>query len=81
MTGKAEIGCQQDDQPVEPDRKDNLWEPVPGDHGAHGRFDGQARRWSAQLFAARHRGWIAAGALALAAAGAAAMRKTGKDAA
>src|SRR5947199_719952 len=30
---------QQTDEPVEPDDPDNLWEPVPGDHGAHGRFD------------------------------------------
>lgn len=34
---------QQTDQPVSPDRKDNLWEPVPGDHGAHGSFDACAR--------------------------------------
>src|SRR5438067_8424469 len=35
--------AQQTDEPVEPDRRDNLWEPVPGDHGAHGRFDDRAR--------------------------------------
>lgn len=27
-----------------PDRKDNLFEPLPGDPGAHGRFDRSARR-------------------------------------
>ncbi|HEY6210831.1 MAG TPA: SDR family oxidoreductase [Vicinamibacterales bacterium] len=29
---------QQTDEPVDPDRPDNLWKPLPGDHGAHGRF-------------------------------------------
>ena len=35
---------QMTDEPEDPDRPDNLWEPVPGDHGAHGRFDHLARR-------------------------------------
>ena len=34
--------AQQTDEPVEANRRDNLWSPVPGDHGAHGSFD--ARR-------------------------------------
>jgi short-subunit dehydrogenase len=29
-------------------RVDNLYSPAPGDHGAHGRFDGEARRTSLQ---------------------------------
>ena len=29
--------------PAEPYRADNLWQPVPGDHGAHGDFDLRAR--------------------------------------
>ena len=33
---------QQTDEPVEPDRRDNLWESVPGDWGAHGDFDARA---------------------------------------
>lgn len=35
----------QNDEPLPahgPDRRDNLFEPVPGDHEAHGRFDAQA---------------------------------------
>ena len=40
---------QQGAEPVSPDRQDNLWQPVPGDHGAHGRFDAQARRHSIWL--------------------------------
>src|ERR671916_666465 len=34
--------AQQTHEPVEPDRRDNLWEPVPGDHGAHGSFGDRA---------------------------------------
>jgi NAD(P)-dependent dehydrogenase (short-subunit alcohol dehydrogenase family) len=38
----------------------NLWDPVPGDHGAHGVFDDTARSASPQTWAARHRGAAAA---------------------
>jgi hypothetical protein len=48
------------DEPEDPNRPDNLWEPVPGDHGAHGRFDHLARSTSWQLQADLHRGWLAA---------------------
>ena len=47
--------AQQTDEPVPHPRPDNLFEPVPGDHGAHGRFDGDANEHSAQSWAARHR--------------------------
>jgi NAD(P)-dependent dehydrogenase (short-subunit alcohol dehydrogenase family) len=36
-------------------RPDNLWMPVSGDHGAHGRFDALARPASVQVWATRHR--------------------------
>ncbi len=39
----------------------NLFEPVPGPYGAHGRFDSQARLGSWEMFTDRHR--IALGAL------------------
>ena len=52
---------QQDRQPVEMDRRDNLWTPVAGDHGAHGRFDAVARSFSPQLFTTMHRKWLFAG--------------------
>ena len=42
---------QQLDEPVEPHRQDNLWAPVQGDHGAHGRFDDQALQHSWQFTA------------------------------
>lgn len=51
------------DEDVEPDRRDNLFEPVPGDHGAHGRFDAQARSTSQQLWMSQHRGALLGGAM------------------
>ena len=53
------IDGQQTDEPREPGRPDNLFEPVPGDFAAHGRFDDRARDWSPQLWATRHRQWLA----------------------
>jgi short-subunit dehydrogenase len=58
---------QQTDRPVSPDRAVNLWNPVPGDHGAHGRFDERARSFSPQLWINTHRGWFAAAITAIAA--------------
>jgi NADP-dependent 3-hydroxy acid dehydrogenase YdfG len=52
---------QQTDQPMPPQgRPDNLFEPVPGDHGWHGPFDNEARTFSPQLWATTHRGLLAA---------------------
>jgi hypothetical protein len=42
-------GGQQADEPIEADRVDNLFDPLPGDHGARGRFDREARSTSALL--------------------------------
>jgi len=50
--------AQQMNEPVEPDRRDNLWEPVPGDHGAHGTFRNQAIVSSPQLWASKNRKWL-----------------------
>jgi NAD(P)-dependent dehydrogenase (short-subunit alcohol dehydrogenase family) len=51
--------AQQTDEPVEPDRRDNLWEPVPGDHGAHGTFGDRAKTSSPQLWLNKNRNWLA----------------------
>ncbi len=56
---------QQYDGPENPNRSDNLWQPVAGDHGAHGGFDARARSWSPQLWTSEHRGWLALGVAAL----------------
>lgn len=46
---------QQTNEPEDPNRAFNLYEPVPGDHGAHGRFGNQARTASAELWTDLHR--------------------------
>lgn len=55
---------QQTQTPEPPDRPDNLWEPVAGDHGYHGPFDKEARTFSPQLWATTHRGLLATAAVA-----------------
>jgi NAD(P)-dependent dehydrogenase (short-subunit alcohol dehydrogenase family) len=51
---------QQYDGHEDPNRPHNLWEPVPGDHGAHGAFDERAQDHSAQLWITTHRTLLAA---------------------
>lgn len=66
------IDSQQRPDPVSPDRKDNLFEPVAGDHGAHGSFDQEAVDSSAELWISEHKkelGLAALGAAAVAGAG------------
>ena len=58
--------AQQTDEPVEADRRDNLWSPVSGDHGAHGTFDDRASDSSPQLWANMNRRWLALACGALA---------------
>ncbi len=45
---------QQYDGPIHPDRQNNLWEPVPGDHGAHGDFNRRAKNFSPQFWTMTH---------------------------
>lgn len=66
---------QQTNEAVDPDRPDNLFEPVPGDHGAHGRFDEQSSDNSYQWWATTHRGWLAAATLGLAGVAIATLRR------
>jgi NAD(P)-dependent dehydrogenase (short-subunit alcohol dehydrogenase family) len=44
------------------DSPDNLFEPLPGDPGAHGRFDDQAHEATAWTWLRLHRGLLAGGA-------------------
>ena len=64
---------QQHDGPEDPNRPNNLWEPVDGeggeDHGAHGEFDERARSASPEVWMAKNRDWLAGVALGLAGAG------------
>jgi short-subunit dehydrogenase len=63
----ARVGydAQQTDLPADPNRRDNLYEPFPGDVGAHGIFDERAIPQSVQLWANTHLGWLAAATLLL----------------
>jgi hypothetical protein len=61
--------AQQTAEPIAPNRRDNLYEPLPGDHGAHGTFDDRAHDFSLQLWMSKHRGpLLACSALAVAGA-------------
>jgi short-subunit dehydrogenase len=59
---------QQTDELVDPNRPDNLFEPVSGDRGAHGIFDEQAYESSPQLWATTHRRFLALAGAGLAGA-------------
>ena len=73
------IEAQQDRKPLDPKRKDNLFEPVDEDRGAHGRFDESSRTRSPLLWASERRGWLAAGAVLAAGVGFLSARKGGGD--
>lgn len=66
--GRKGYRGQQTAESKEPDAPDNLWKPVLGDHGAHGRFDERATQWSPELWLVKNRRW-----LSLAASGCAAI--------
>ncbi|WP_157264414.1 SDR family oxidoreductase [Azohydromonas aeria] len=68
LLGRRAVEGQMSDEPLPPGRRDNLWQPVPGDHGAHGRFDAQATNRGAQLWMNTHRGLLAGVAFGLLAA-------------
>lgn len=53
--GRTGVAGQQTDEPADPDRPVNLWEPVPGDHGAHGSFDSRATSRSPLTWINLHR--------------------------
>lgn len=55
---------QQTLEPEDPNRQDNLWEPLPGDHGAHGDFGDQAKTFSPELWASKNRMYILGASLA-----------------
>lgn len=47
---QAVSGQKDDELPGQASREGNLFDPVPGDHGSHGRFDDEAKMFSWQLF-------------------------------
>lgn len=52
---RTAVKGQQTDEPLEPGRPDNLWQPVKGDMGARGRFNRESQATSTQLWMATHR--------------------------
>jgi len=61
------VTAQQTSHRGDPDRPVNLWEPVPGDHGAHGGFDHRSHPRSFQSWATTHRALLASAGTAAAA--------------
>src|SRR5437763_8930492 len=55
---KHGYAAQMVDEPEDPTRPNNLWQPVPGDHGAHGRFDDSATPVSIELELNKRRHWL-----------------------
>src|SRR5690348_16638177 len=56
--GKKGFDAQQTDKPIHRDAQPNLFEPVPGDHGARGSFDDLASDHSWELRASKHKNWL-----------------------
>jgi short-subunit dehydrogenase len=55
---KTGYESQMTNEPEEPDRPHNLWSPLAGDHGAHGRFGPRARTTSFQWWLTTNRRWL-----------------------
>ncbi len=53
--GRSGFESQQLDEPEDPARPDNLFEPVDGDRGARGAFDDRAHAYSLELWASQRR--------------------------
>ncbi|BDI34058.1 hypothetical protein CCAX7_61090 [Capsulimonas corticalis] len=52
-------------QPKDGSAPNNLWEALPGDRGAHGDFDAQAKSFTPQLWLSLNRKWLALAALSV----------------
>jgi NAD(P)-dependent dehydrogenase (short-subunit alcohol dehydrogenase family) len=53
--GAVGYDSQMTDQSADPERPNNLWQPLPGDAGARGTFSNRAHQCSWQLWATMHR--------------------------
>ena len=61
--GRTGVKGQQTSERADHGKPDNLYEPVGGDPGAHGRFDDRAHTFSPQLWTSLHRDWVVGGLL------------------
>jgi NAD(P)-dependent dehydrogenase (short-subunit alcohol dehydrogenase family) len=75
--GRRGVDSQQTDEPDDPDRPVNLWEPVPGDHGTDDGFESAHDR-SFALWLTRHRRSLTAAALGAAAVAGARTLRSGR---
>lgn len=66
--GKTGYKGQQTNEPKDPGRDNNLYHPLPGDHGAHGNFDAEAWNFSPKYWLEKNK-LVVAGALSLLAGG------------
>jgi short-subunit dehydrogenase len=73
--GRNGYDSQQTDEPVSPNRPDNLFESVPGPYGARGIFSDRAKSFSLQNWANLHRGAVSAVGAGMAALAFAVMRR------
>ena len=73
----AKVGYdgQHTNDPLPPGRRDNLYEPVPGDHGAHGRFDARSKPRSVQLWLDMNRALLLGATMLVAGLGGMALRR------
>jgi short-subunit dehydrogenase len=55
VLAKSGFKGQQTDEAEDPNRQHNLWEPLPGDHGAHGVFGDQAKGRSFGLWLSKNK--------------------------
>jgi NAD(P)-dependent dehydrogenase (short-subunit alcohol dehydrogenase family) len=62
--GKTGVKGQETKENADHNAPNNLYEPVGGDPGAHGRFDARAYAHSPQLWTSLHRDWIIGALLA-----------------
>ncbi len=62
---KTGYQSQQTNEPADPNRPNDLYEPVPGDRGAHGAFDARAHEHSPQLWLTTRGRWAAAAGVGL----------------
>jgi hypothetical protein len=68
--GRTAWGGQQTPEPDDHEHPDNLFSPVDGDPGAHGRFDKRARGFSWALWVEKNRRALGWGLFAASAVGA-----------
>ncbi len=61
--GRTGYDAQQHDGAEDPNRPNNLFEPVPGNFAAHGAFDDRASACSPELWLSMHRVWVGLGLL------------------